>query len=51
MEIYNELDNIEIDVTNKEEINPLDLFDFSELYPNDKEEFGDPITYEVFIRG
>lgn len=44
IEIYNELNGIDIDIV--ENATHIERFDFAMLYPNDKEENGNPIVIQ-----
>lgn len=44
IELYNELNGLQVEFTAKPDTS--DHFDFSTLYPNDKEELGAPIVVQ-----
>lgn len=45
VEFYNELNGLDIDITDNDIKNILH-FDFSTFYPDDKEELGEPIVIQ-----
>jgi hypothetical protein len=45
VEFYNELNGLDIDITDNDIKNILH-FDFSTFYPDDKEELGEPIVVQ-----